>query len=86
MHIGSTIVAVKSLAEMMSHGYERVTTIREEVTTLQQATTTTAEGVAQLSSSAAAQREVLEAIADDGDIDTDSVLTEESPAETPDNG
>lgn len=84
MRFTSTALLLKSLVEKASRGYERVSTIRDQLDELREANDITAANVAQLQDDLAHQRAVLDAIAAEVDVDADSVATEASPSETPD--
>lgn len=82
--LGSTAQKLQTVAEKAEKVYERMNKLREEVEETQQTVDETKERVGTVEDELAEQRAVLDAIADQHDIDVDAVAAEAHISEAED--
>ncbi|MFO7834644.1 MAG: DUF5798 family protein [Halohasta sp.] len=76
MGLGSTTKKIQMLADTAEQMYSRLNDVREQVETTQTTVTETGDRVQQLESEIVEQRAILEAVADELDIDLDAVTAD----------
>lgn len=74
MGLGSTAKKVQKLADVAEEMYKRVTELREQINALRETVEETSDRVETLEADVAAQRALLDAIAEQHDVDPERVV------------